>query len=201
MVSTSIWARGFALTAAVALASVTLPAGIGLAQETPSVTLEQGRAGEDGTSGAGATSGNMTSGEAKRDKDGNASTATAGSGGTSGGGEEASAVDLPENAELLEALGILDDVTVYGLDVLTGLNIPVELLPPPPAAPVSAEPVDVNTGGLGGSSTISAEPGSGAAPAGGSISSAAEDGVGSSTGGDRERDRPRRNDNGGGNGG
>lgn len=184
--------RAAALIGAIVLVLAASPASSVWAQETPSVALEQARSGEDGTSGAGAASGNMSSGEAKRDKNGNASTASAGSGGSTGGSEDANAPELPENAELLDALGILDDVTVYGIDVLTGLDIPVELLPPP-AEPVSSVPDDINTGGQGSSSTISTEPGTGSAPAGGSISTAAEDGTGSSASGEPKRDRPRKN--------
>lgn len=192
MMSRAAWARAAALTAAVAFVAA-LPADPVRAQETPPVALEQARSGEDGTSGAGAASGNMSSGEAKRDKNGNASTASAGSGGDTSGSEEATAEALPENAELLDRLGILDDVTVYGIDVLTGLDIPVELLPPPPAEPVSSAPEDINTGGQDAASTISTEPGSGSAPAGGSISTAAEDGTGSSASGEPKRDRERKN--------
>jgi hypothetical protein len=116
---------------------------------------------------------------------------------------------LPENAELLEALGILDDVTTYDLTVLSGLDIPIDLLPPPPADTAPAAPSDVDTGGVGPSgvttgdatveevttgetSTISTEPGSGSAPAGGSTGTAAEDGVGATDNGGR--DRPRKSD-------
>ena len=62
-------------------------------------------------------------------------------------GEEA----LPENAEVLEALGVLEEVTTYDLDVLNGLDIPITLLPPPAAEPVSTVPDDINTGGVGAS--------------------------------------------------
>ena len=201
------WARIAALTAGFALVAAATPATI-LAQQAP-VALEQARSGEDGTSGAGATSGNMSSGDAERDRNGNAGTASAGTAGEAGTGEspEASSESLPENAELLDALGVLDDVTMAGIDVLTGLEIPVELLPAPVEEPVTSVPADINTGGQGGTgqtSTISTEPGTGSAPASGSTSaapasgatsSAAEDGEGNS--GERNRDRPRNSDDGG----
>ncbi len=179
------------------------------------MVLEQARSGEDGTSGAGAGSGNMSSGNAGRDNNGNAGTATAGTAGDTGNAEnpEASSESLPENAELLEALGVLDDVTMAGIDVLTGLQIPVELLPTPVEEPVTTVPTDINTGGQGGTgqtSSISTEPGTGSAPASGATSSsiesgtdgapasgatssAAEDGEGNSG----NRDRPRNNADGG----
>jgi hypothetical protein len=218
------WSRAAAVTVAVAVFAAALPAGSAVAQQAPTVALEQARSGEDGTSGAGATSGSMTSGNdsAKRDKNGNGGTASAGSagpsttgtasdgtgnkggGGNGGGGDDAaSAPPLPENAEILDALGILDDVTVYGLDVLSGLDIPVELLPPPVEEPVSSVPDDINTGGQGSSgatSNVSAEPGSGSAPSGGSTNTVAADGTNSSSGGERTRDRPRKNDDGAANG-
>lgn len=205
MFEKAAWTRGAALTAAVALFTAALPAGTVFAQQSPTVALEQARSGEDGTSGAGATSGSMTSGNdsAKRDKNGNGGTASAGSAGPGttdtatgggGGGDAAASEPLPENAEVLDALGILDDVTVYGLNVLTDLDIPVELLPPPPAEPVSAVPDDINTGGQGSSSTVSTEPGNGSAPAGGSTNTIAADGVGSTSGGEKTRDRPRKDD-------
>lgn len=190
------WARTVAVSSAFAILTAAVPAGAAFAQESPSVALEQARRGEDGTSGAGAASGNMESGSAKRDNNGNAKTATAGtaggagetatadgsSDGSGGGGE--SAPPLPENAELLDALGILDDVTTYGVDVLSDMDIPVELLPTPVEEPAPAAPTDVNTGGQGGSGeSISTEPGDGSAPAGGSTSSAAEDGTGATDGG------------------
>ena len=193
------WAHASALTAAVAIGAAGFPVGVALAQETPTQALEQARSGEDGTSGAGAGSGNMTTGNAHRDANGNGgSVSSAGSAGESGasGSEAPAAAPLPENAEVLAALGVLDEVQANGLTILTGLEIPVELLPPPPAEPVSSAPVDVNTGGVGGSgetSSVSTEPGMGSAPAGGSISSAAEDGVGSSSNGERKRDRNRDN--------
>jgi hypothetical protein len=195
------WARTAALTAGFAFVAATVAPQAILAQQAP-VALEQARSGEDGTSGAGAGSGNMSSGNADRDNNGNAGTATAGTAGDSenSGNGEAGSESLPENAELLDALGVLDDVTMAGIDVLTGLDIPVELLPVPVEEPVTAVPTDINTGGQGGSgqsssSTISTEPGTGTAPASGATSSAAEDGEGNS--GDRNRDRPRNNDDGG----
>jgi hypothetical protein len=195
------WARTAALTAGFAFVAATVAPQAILAQQAP-VALEQARSGEDGTSGAGAGSGNMSSGNADRDNNGNAGTATAGTAGDTenSGNGEAGSESLPENAELLDALGVLDDVTMAGIDVLTGLDIPVELLPVPVEEPVTAVPTDINTGGQGGSgqsssSTISTEPGTGTAPASGATSSAAEDGEGNS--GDRNRDRPRNNDDGG----
>ncbi|MGH2618394.1 MAG: hypothetical protein ACRDJC_24450 [Thermomicrobiales bacterium] len=202
MLSRTHWARAAALTASIAIVSAALPSASVVAQEAPVVALEQARSGEDGTSGAGATSGNLSSGNAERDRNGNGGNASAGSAGEAGTAEntEASDADLPENAELLDALGVLDDVTMAGVTVLTGLDIPVELLPPPVEEPVSAAPTDINTGGQGGSgetSSISTEPGTGTAPAGGSISSAAEDGVGATTNDEKTRDRPRKNADGG----
>lgn len=211
MMSNAAWARIAALFTAAIVATAAGPVDSAFAQQSPAVALEQARSGEDGTSGAGATSGSMTSGNdsAKRDKNGNGGTASAGSagtgttdvasggGGNGGGGEAASAAPLPENAEVLDALGILDDVTVYGLDVLAGLDIPVELLPPPVEEPVSSVPEDVNTGGQGSSgatSNVSTEPGNGGAPAGGSTNTIAADGVGSSSNGEKTRDRPRKDD-------
>jgi hypothetical protein len=198
MLSRTHWARSAALTASIAILSAAIPAASVVAQEAPSVALEQARSGEDGSSGAGATSGNLSSGDAERDKDGNGGNAFAGTAGEAGTAEnaEASEAELPENAELLDALGVLDDVTMAGVTVLTGLDIPVELLPPPVEEPAPAAPTDINTGGQGGSgqtSSISTEPGTGSAPAGGSISSAAEDGVGATTNGEKVRDRPRKN--------
>lgn len=189
-------ARITALAASLAIITAGLPAGSAFAQETPSVTLEQARSGEDGSSGAGATVGNASTGNAERDRNGNGGNASVASAGEGGATEPVApeAAPLPENAELLAALGILDDVTAYDLTVLSGLDIPIELLPPPAdAAPAAAS--DVNTGGVGASgvtsgdatieeattgetSTISTEPGSGAAPATGSTGTAAEDGVG-----------------------
>jgi hypothetical protein len=208
------WARTAALTAGLAIVGAAMAPDAILAQEAP-VVLEQARSGEDGTSGAGAGSGNMSSGNAGRDRNGNAGTATAGTAGEAGNAEnpEASSESLPENAELIDALGVLDDVTAAGIDVLTGLQIPVELLPAPVEEPVTAVPTDINTGGQGGSgenSSISTEPGTGSAPASGATSSsiesgtdgapatgatssAAEDGEGNSG----TRDRPRRNADGG----
>lgn len=181
--------RVAAFTLVAAAAAAALPVGTVFAQESAPVSLEQARSGEDGIAGSGATSGGLTTGNAERDRNGNAGTASAGTAGEAGTGETTSEETLPANADLLAALGILDDVTRYDVDVLANLTIPVELLPPPPAEPVSSVPPDINTGGQGDSSTVSTEPGSGAAPAGGSVSSASEDGVGSSSNGDR----PRRN--------
>ena len=200
MLSKSTWARAVALTSAFAVVTAAIPAATAFAQEAPSVALEQARRGEDGTSGAGAASGNLESGSSKRDKNGNGGNASAGSAGevatadgssnSSGGGGGGEGAPLPENADVLEALGVLDDVTIYGLDVLTGLNIPVELLPPPAAAPAPETPSDINTGGRGTSGTsVSTEPGTGAAPAGGSSSTAAEDGAGASNTDGKKRDR------------
>lgn len=191
MTSRSAWARAAALTGAFVIVTAGLPMSA-FAQEAPSVALEQARSGEDGSSGAGAGSGSMSTGTAKRDKSGNGGNASAGSagdtstGGATGGGGQ----DLPPNAATLEALGVLDDVTTYGLDILTGLNIPVELLPPPVESPATA-PADINTGGQG-SSNISTAPGSGAAPAGGSTSSSADDGTGSSSNGEKKKDRSKK---------
>ena len=189
------WAHAAALTAAIAIGTAGFPIGMAKSQESPSQTLEQARSGEDGTSGAGAGSGNMTTGNANRDKNGNGgSVSSAGSAGEAGTAENAepSGAPLPENAEVLAALGVLDEVQANGLTILTGLSVPIDLLPPPPAEPVSAVPPDIETGGQGGSgetSSISTEPGTGAAPAGGSVSSASEDGVGSSSNGERKRNR------------
>jgi hypothetical protein len=209
MLSKSAWARAAALTGAVAMAMIAtaIPAEVAFAQETPSVALEQARKGEDGTTGTGADPGSMESGNAKRDKSGNGENASAGSAGEvatadgSSGATEGSGPPLPENAEVLDALGILDDVTVYGLDVLSGLDIPVEVLPPPPAETAPSTPDDINTGGQGSDgasdSTVSTEPGSGTGPAGGSTTTAAEDGTGSTSNGEKPRDRPRKNADGG----
>jgi hypothetical protein len=203
MLSRAHWARAAALTASIAIVTAALPALSVVAQEDPSVALEQARRNEDGTSGAGADTGSLNAeDDAGRDRDGNAGTASAGSAGEAGTAEttESSDPNLPENAELLDALGILDDVTMAGVTVLTGLDIPVELLPTPVEEPVSTVPDDIDTGGQGGSgetTAISTEPGTGSAPAGGSISSAAEDGVGATTSGERTRDRPRNNADGG----
>lgn len=189
------WARVAALTAGFAVVAAASPAAI-LAQSEP-VALEQARSGEDGTSGAGATSGNMSSGNAGRDRNGNGGNASVASAGEGAPADEAApAESLPANAELLNALGVLDEVTMAGIDVLTGLDIPVELLPPPVAEPVSAVPTDINTGGQGGSgqsSSISTEAGTGSAPSGGATNSAAEDGENNSGGGGN-RDRPRKDD-------
>jgi hypothetical protein len=212
----TFWARVAALTAALAVITSGLPAAGAFAQGAPSEALEQARSGEDGTSGAGATSGNTSTGNAKRDRDGNGGNASAGSAGEGGTTETADSNEapLPENAELLDALGILDEATAYDLTVLSGLDIPIEYLPPPPADSVPAAPSDIDTGGVGSSgttsgeatvdeittdetSTISTEPGSGSAPAGGSTGTAAADGVGATDSGERNRDRPRKNDDGG----
>jgi hypothetical protein len=207
----TIWARITALAASLAIIGAGLPAGSAFAQQTPSAALEQARSGEDGSTGAGANSGNSSTGNAERDNHGNGGSASAGSageGGTTGtGGSQAA--PLPENADLLEALGILDVVTAYNLTVLTGLDIPIDLLPPPAADSVPAAPSDINTGGqapsgvtsgdatiTGDTSVISTEPGSGAAPAGGSTGTAAADGIGATDNGEKVRDRPRKNDDG-----
>lgn len=196
MLSKSAWARAAALTGIVAAVVAAAPAEIAFAQEAPSVALEQARQGEDGSTGAGATPGSMESG--KRDKNGNGENASAGSAGevaTATGSTEGSGAPseapLPENAAVLDALGVLDDVTAYDLDVLSGLDIPIEILPPPPAEPESAVAEDINTGGEGADgAAVSTEPGTGSGPAGGSTSSAAEDGAAN---GEKSRDRPRRN--------
>jgi hypothetical protein len=213
MRNSTVWARITALAASLAIIMAGLPAGSAFAQQAPSVTLEQARSGEDGSSGSGANMGNASTGNAERDKHGNggnASVASAGEGGTTESAEP-EAAPLPENAELLEALGVLDVVTAYDLTVLTGLSIPIELLPPPPADPAPAAPSDIDTGAVGPSgetsgeatieevttgetSTISTEPGSGAAPATGSTGTAAADGIGATDNGEKDRDRPRNND-------
>jgi hypothetical protein len=207
------WARITALAASLAIIMAGFAAGSAFAQEAPSVSLEQARSGEDGSSGAGATVGDATTGNAERDKDGNGGNASVASAGEGGSTEpaDAEAAPLPENAELLEALGVLDDVTAYDLTVLSGLDIPIALLPPPPAEPAPAAPTDVDTGGqapsdttsgdatveevtTGETSTISTDPGSGAAPAGGSTGTAAADGIGATDNGEPDRERPRNND-------
>ncbi len=188
MLNKSALARAAALTGALTLFGASLPMDVAFAQQSPSVALEQARKGEDGSSSAGAGSGNMSSGTASRDKNGNGGNANAGGAGeaatadgSSGSGAapaEGDAAPLPANAELLARLGILDDVTTYGVDVLVGMDIPVELLPAAePEATTSTAPADVNTGGQGSSG----------APAGGSTSAATEDGNGEKT-----RDRPRK---------
>ena len=78
------WARITALAASLAIITAGLPAGSAFAQETPSVDLEQARSGEDGSSGAGADSGNTSTGNAKRDKNGNGGSTSAGSAGEGG---------------------------------------------------------------------------------------------------------------------
>jgi hypothetical protein len=208
------WARITALAASLAIITAGLPAGSAFAQPAPSAALEQASSGEDGTSGSGANSGNTSTGNAGRDRDGNggsASAGNAGEGGTTGTApseEEA----LPENAELLAALGILEVVAAYNLSVLDDSDIAIELLPPPAAEPVAEAPSDINTGGqapsavtsgdatieevtTGETSTISMEPGSGAAPATGSTGAAAPDGIGATNNGDNQ---PRQNDGGNG---
>jgi hypothetical protein len=202
------WARITALAASLAIITAGLPAGSAFAQEAPSVALEQASSGEDGTTGAGANSGNTSTGNGERDNHGNGGNASAGDAGE-GGTTETTASDeppLPENADLLAALGVLDDVTAYDLTILTGLDIPLELLPAPVAEPVPAAPSDVNTGGQGTSgeitgdatmsetSTVSTEPGSGTAPAGGATGTAAADGIGATDNGEKVRDRPRKSD-------
>jgi hypothetical protein len=215
MQNSSSWARITALAASLAIITAGLPAGGAFAQQAPSATLEQARSGEDGSSGAGATVGNASAGNAERDKHGNGGNASVASAGEGGSTESADpeAAPLPENAELLEALGILDDVTAYDLTVLSGLDIPIELLPIPPADPAPAAPSDIDTGAVGPSgvtsgeatveesttgetSTISTEPGSGAAPASGSTGTAAADGIGATDNGEQDRNRPRNNNDG-----
>jgi hypothetical protein len=208
MLSKTSWARAAALTTAIAFASGVATAQIAAAQESPSVGLEQARSGEDGTTGAGATSGGFSTGNAKRDKNGNGSTASAGDAGDTGNTETSdsgSSESLPPNADVLAALGVLDDAQAYNLDILTGLDIPVEMIPSPPAETAPAPPPDINTGGQGESSSISTEPGSGSAPAegstdsaleGGSTNTAAEDGTGSTATGEPKHDRPRHKDEG-----
>ena len=222
MLNRKSWARVAALTASLAIITAALPAGSTFAQQAPTQDLEQARSGEDGTSGTGAGAGNTTTGNAERDKDGNGGNASAGSAGegvtdVAGSTESADSGEaaLPENAEVLNALGVLEEVTLYDLDVLSGLDIPITLLPPPPAEPVSAVPDDINTGGAGSSgetapgdtstaetpstgesSSISTEPGTGAAPAGGSTGTAAADGVGATESGEKVRDRPRKSEDG-----
>ena len=213
MRNSTSWARITALAASLAIITAGLPVGSAFAQEVPSVTLEQARSGEDGSTGAGANSGNTSTSNAKRDNKGNGETASAGSAGEGGTtepvpSEEAS---LPENAETLEALGVLDLVTEYNLTILTGLEVPLALLPPPPADPVAAAPSDINTGGQAPSdvtsgeatideattdetSTIATESGADGEPAGGSTGTAAADGIGATDSGEKPRDRPRKND-------
>ena len=215
MRNSSSWARITALAASLAIIAAGLPAGSAFAQQAPSATLEQASSGEDGSTGAGATVGNASTGNAERDKHGNGGNASAGSAGEGGttGTEDPEAAPLPENAELLAALGILDVVAAHNLTVLSGLAIPIELLPPPPADAVPAAPSDIDTGAVGPSgvtsgdatieeattgetSTISTEPGSGAAPASGSTGTAAADGIGATDSGENDRNQPRNNDDG-----
>jgi len=212
MRNSSAWARITAFAASLAVIMVGLPAGSAFAQQAPSVALEQASSGKDGTSGSGANSGNTSTGNAERDKNGNGGSASAGEGGTSDTAAP-EAAPLPENADLLAALGILDVVTTYDPTLLSGLDIPIALLPALPADSVAAAPSDITTGGqapsgatsgdatiqedtTGDSSTIATEPGSGAAPAGGSTGTAAADGIGATDNGEKVRDRPRNNDNG-----
>lgn len=207
MLNRKSWARIAALSASLAVVTAALPAGSTFAQQAPTQDLAQARAGEDGSSGAGAGSGNTATGTAERDRDGNGGSASAGSAGEGGTTETGATggAPLPENAEVLEALGLLDEAIAYDLNLLSGLNIPVELLPPPAEVPVSTVPNDINTGGQGASgatsngdtSTISVEPGTGAAPAGGSTGAAADDGIGATNSGDTVRERPRDNASGG----
>src|SRR3954447_11124352 len=90
------WARTAALTTALAFVGGMTSAQIAAAQQASPVALEQARSGEDGTSGAGATSGGFSTGNAKRDKNGNASTASAGSAGDTGGTEGTDAAPAEE---------------------------------------------------------------------------------------------------------
>ena len=210
MQESTSWARITALAASLAIITAGLPAGSAFAQQAPSASLEQASSGEDGNSGAGSNSGNTSTGNAERDKDGNGGSASAGDAGEGGTTETADseAAPLPENAELLEALGILEVVNAYGLTVLSGMDIPIELLPALPADPAAAAPSDIDTGAVGASgvtsgdaaieevttgetSTISTEPGSGAAPATGSTGTAAADGIGATDNGEQDRDRSR----------
>jgi hypothetical protein len=213
MRNSTAWARITALAASLAIITAGLPAGSAFAQQEPSVALEQARSGEDGNSGAGSNSGNTSSGNAERDKDGNGGNASAGDAGEGGTTETADPeAALPENAELLEALGILEVVNAYNLTVLSGMDIPIELLPALPADSATAAPSDIDTGAVGASgvtsgdaaieevttgetSTISTEPGSGAAPASGSTGTAAADGIGATDSGEKPRDRSRSDDN------
>ena len=80
----TIRARITALAASLAIIMAGLPAGSAFAQDASSVALEQARSGEDGSSGAGATSGNTATGNAKRDSVGNGGTVTSGSAGEGG---------------------------------------------------------------------------------------------------------------------
>ncbi len=200
MLSKTAWVRAAAMTGAMAIVTAAFPTGVAFAQDSSSITLEQARKGEDGTTGTGAAPGSLDSGSAKRDKNGNAGNATAGGAGevatadgsTGGSGStDGNAAPLPANADLLAALGILDDVTAYGIDILVGMDIPVELLPPPTTNSSPAAPSDIDTGGHGGTgSDVSTAPGSGSAPAGGSTTTAADDGANSTSSGEKKRDRP-----------
>jgi len=207
MRNSTSWARVAALAASLAIVAAGLPAGSTFAQQGSSADLEQARSGEDGTSGSGADSGNTSTGNAERDKDGNGGTVSTGAPGEGGTTETGTSEEesLPANADLLAALGVLDDVTKYNLTILTGLDIPLALLPAPPADSVPAAPSDIETGeqapsGVTGdaaiseTSTTSSEPASGAAPATGSTGTAAADGIGATEGGEKVRDRPRNTD-------
>ncbi len=216
MISKSAWAKAITVGTAFTLVSLSLPVTAVNAQESPSVALEQARRGEDGVSGAGATSGNLESGSSKRDKDGNGGTASAGGSGevatgntstdgaSASDGSSADAPPPPANADLLSALGILDDVTTYGIDVLSDSDIPLELLPAPTENTSPSAPADVNTGGQGssgeaistdpGAGSAPADAGSGGAPAGGSTASAAEDGTANSGG--KKKDKAAEGDGG-----
>ena len=164
----TIWARITALAASLAIITAGLPAGSAFAQDASSVALEQARSGEDGSSGAGATSGNTATGNAKRDDEGNGGTVTSGSAGEGGTTEpeDSEEESLPENAELLEALGILEVVAAYDLTVLEDSDIAITLLPPPPADPVPEAPSDIDTGGEGPSGVTSGDATSGEAVTG-----------------------------------
>ena len=71
------------MIAAITIVPVALPTVGTIAQSSP-VTLEQARYNEDGVSGTGAAAGNMTTGNAKRDMNGNGGTASAGGAGEAG---------------------------------------------------------------------------------------------------------------------
>jgi hypothetical protein len=194
MFSKTLWARIAALAVALAIGVATLPSGITHAQdESLAQHSKRARAGEDGTTGTGADGGNTTTGDANRDKNGNGGNATAGEGGQtdtsgSGGSDTTNSGPPPENADVLEALGVLDVAEQYNLNILTGLNIPIELLPPPPAE-TTAPVTDVNTGGQGTSGESTGGGTTDGAPAGGSTTTTAEDGAGSSANGEKKHDR------------
>ncbi|HEX2282977.1 MAG TPA: hypothetical protein VHG52_14560, partial [Thermomicrobiales bacterium] len=134
-------------------------------------------------------------------------------GSAAGGGSSSIAISESSSTDrLYAALGILEVVAAYNLSVLDDSDIAIELLPPPAAEPVAEAPSDINTGGeapsavttgdatieeatTGETSTISMEPGSGAAPATGSTGAAAPDGIGATNNGDNQ---PRQNDGGNG---